>query len=279
MVLIWTPWLNHQASDIISAGLKRSLAAFAVARGLNAVISMAQDTDLAVSPAGIGVSFSPGELLDPVNDMIEQFSSVLLLASASMGLQRILLSIGQWWPISVALSLALLIWWWRSFRIQHALNEVTGSNFSAPAIATNQSIIFKRSLIQVVFVLLLIRFAVPITALLNEAVYRLFLQPEYQASQAAIEQAKTTMLEIEIEQSIIKPEAQGLLDRAQQIWDNTRDTLNLKKRIAALERAANSVTENIIDLIVIFVIQTIVFPLLFLWGLMAITRHVLRLNG
>jgi hypothetical protein len=55
-----------------------TLSVYAVLRGLNAVISMAQGTELAIKPMGVGVTLTPGELLDPLNDMIEQVSSVLL---------------------------------------------------------------------------------------------------------------------------------------------------------------------------------------------------------
>ena len=70
--------------------------AFAMARGLNGVISVAQGTSVAIQPAGVGVMLAPGELLDPVNDLVEQFSTVMLFASASLGLQRLLIGMSGW---------------------------------------------------------------------------------------------------------------------------------------------------------------------------------------
>ena len=46
-------------------GLKRALATFAIARTLNGVISVAQGTELAVEPGGVGVIMTPGQILDP----------------------------------------------------------------------------------------------------------------------------------------------------------------------------------------------------------------------
>ncbi|MDA0823283.1 MAG: hypothetical protein O3C28_12795, partial [Proteobacteria bacterium] len=52
--------LDHRSLEFVEAGLQRSLAAFAVARGLNAVISVAQGTELALQPAGVGLNLAPG---------------------------------------------------------------------------------------------------------------------------------------------------------------------------------------------------------------------------
>ena len=76
--------------------LKRALATFAVARTLNGVISVAQGTEVAVEPGGVGVVMTPGQILDPVNDLVERFSSVMLVAASSLGLQIVLLEILSW---------------------------------------------------------------------------------------------------------------------------------------------------------------------------------------
>lgn len=47
---------------------------------------MAQGTEVAVEPAGVGVIFTPGQILDPVNDLLEQFSNLMLAASVAFGI-------------------------------------------------------------------------------------------------------------------------------------------------------------------------------------------------
>src|SRR5512139_3807710 len=89
--------------------LKRALVTFAIARGLNAVISVAQGTEVSIEPAGVGVNFTPGQILDPLNDLIESFSWVMLLAATSLGIQELLLTILSaktftWMLIIVALA-------------------------------------------------------------------------------------------------------------------------------------------------------------------------------
>ncbi len=98
------PVINTQLSHILTV----TLAVYAVARGLNAVVSMAQGTELSIEPLGVGVTLAPGEILDPLNDLIEQVSTILLIASASIGVQKIILAVGdipifRWLIISLSL--------------------------------------------------------------------------------------------------------------------------------------------------------------------------------
>ena len=68
--------------------LERALYTFAVARGLNAVISVIQGTVVSGSPGGIGLQFSVGEILDPINDLLERFSWIMLFSTISLGIQN-----------------------------------------------------------------------------------------------------------------------------------------------------------------------------------------------
>lgn len=67
IVCSWLAPLDSAANKQVDAGLKRALLSFATARALNAVISVAQGTEVAVEPAGVGVVFTPGQILDPIN--------------------------------------------------------------------------------------------------------------------------------------------------------------------------------------------------------------------
>ena len=112
----WLAPLDAPAMRQADAGLKRALVSFATARLLNGVISVAQGTEASVQPFGVGVTFAPGQILDPVNDLVEQFSHLMLAASVAFGVQKALISIGSYWPVSLALSAAALGWWWLHLR-------------------------------------------------------------------------------------------------------------------------------------------------------------------
>ena len=85
----WLAPLDAPAMQQVDAGLKRALVSFATARLLNGVISVAQGTEASVQPFGVGVTFAPGQILDPVNDLVEQFSHLMLAASVAFGVQKV----------------------------------------------------------------------------------------------------------------------------------------------------------------------------------------------
>ncbi|MGB1109342.1 MAG: hypothetical protein ACPG4N_03245 [Gammaproteobacteria bacterium] len=87
--------LDQAALVQLDESFKRALATYAIVRGINAIISVVQGTEVAIEPGGVGVILAPGEIFDPINDLAERFSWVMLLASASLGAQRLLVSMGE----------------------------------------------------------------------------------------------------------------------------------------------------------------------------------------
>ncbi|MGB5453654.1 MAG: hypothetical protein WBM71_14365 [Sedimenticolaceae bacterium] len=58
----------------------RVIAAFAVARTLNGIISVIQEMQVGVS-LGISTTLQPGQILDPLNDPVKRFSTAALIAA------------------------------------------------------------------------------------------------------------------------------------------------------------------------------------------------------
>lgn len=242
VVLAWWAPLDGAAERQIDAGLKRALASFAAARALNAVISVAQGTEVAVEPAGVGVTFTPGQALDPINDLIEQFSLLMLAASVSFGMQRALVGIGGWWPVTLALTLVAGAWVWRRWK-----------GLPAPA-----------WLARAMVLLIVVRFAVPVVTLGSEAVFRIFLADSYATGQAQIE-LSSDQLAGKLPQA--GPDAGGGLGERLQRWWRSAQGFDIGQRIDDLKEAASRAVEHIVTLIVVFVLQTVVVPLALLWAL------------
>lgn len=112
----WLAPMDPPAMEQVDAGLKRALISFATARALNAVISVAQGTEASIQPLGFGVTLTPGQVLDPINDLVEQLSNLMLVASVVFGVEKVLISIGSYWPLSLALTVASLGWAWYYLR-------------------------------------------------------------------------------------------------------------------------------------------------------------------
>ncbi len=91
--------LDAYAETIVDESLKRATYAYALARSFNAVISVIQESHLQVEPGGVGVSIALGEALDPINDLIERFSWVMLASLVSLGIQKAGIMVRQTDPV------------------------------------------------------------------------------------------------------------------------------------------------------------------------------------
>ena len=98
-LMAWLPTLDNLANEQIDEGFKRSVISFATARALNAAISVAQGTEASAQPGGLGLVFKPGQALDPINDLVEKFSDLMIIASVAFGIEKILVTLGGAWLI------------------------------------------------------------------------------------------------------------------------------------------------------------------------------------
>jgi len=90
LVLIsWLGILDTLSYDYLNGSLLSALSSYGLSRALNGIISVLQSSTLSVGIASVSV----GELLDPINDIIERFSGLLTLSIASIIVQKVLLNI------------------------------------------------------------------------------------------------------------------------------------------------------------------------------------------
>ncbi|MEM0952785.1 MAG: hypothetical protein AAGI24_01485 [Pseudomonadota bacterium] len=100
VILAWTGSLDAISEAYVGDALLDAGIIYGTARGINALVSALQGTELDMWL----VTFSIGELLDPVNDVIERFSGVMTIAVASLVIQQLLLVIVSDVTFSVALT-------------------------------------------------------------------------------------------------------------------------------------------------------------------------------
>ena len=89
LALAWSRLLDGWSLRYLSDALKGSGVIYATARSVNALVSVLQGTEV----NAVFISFSVGEILDPINDLIERFSGLVLLALGSLALQQLLITI------------------------------------------------------------------------------------------------------------------------------------------------------------------------------------------
>lgn len=255
--LAFVPTTDEIGQAHVDSAFKRALIAFAIARGLNGVISVAQGTEIALQPAGVGVNFTPGQILDPINDLVERFSWIMMLATSSLGIQKVLLSMSAWQGLLIAVVTCAFM-----LVCAHLLRPL------APW----------RKIFQRLFLFVLIlRFMMPAVSIANDWVYRAFLEADYLAASATLEKARENIGEINAR--VIptdEDENVGLFDRARRAYETAVDQVDIDKRLVEYRKAAESISENTIKLVVVFIMQTLVFPLVFLFVVFGVLRRITR---
>jgi hypothetical protein len=247
----WLAPLDAPATRQIDAGLKRALLTFAAARALNSVISVAQGTEVSLQPLGVGVTLAPGQLLDPVNDLVELFSNLMLAASVSFGVQKVLIGMAGYWPISLALTVAAIAWSVLQFRAR-------GAPVWLP---------------RLLVVLLMLRFAIPVVTLGTDVLWQKFLASEYESSQQSITSVSSEVVKL-APPAGLAGDSPGMVARMKQ-W--LAENADVKMRFEALKQAAERATLHMIKLMVIFLMQTMLIPLLLMWALYSLARGVFAL--
>jgi CBS domain containing-hemolysin-like protein len=237
-------------------GFQRSIVAFAIAKTLNGAISVVQGTEVAVEPAGIGLILTPGQILDPVNDLIERFSWVMLICTTSLGIQSVLLTIFSSSSFSIVVALCLLLtvlFLWKQ---------------------ASTSVVLKNILYRLATFLIILRFFIPVMAISSDGLYKAFLEPTYQESTQQLEQSNTAIANMSKDSQPISDETQEMswFELLNNNINSAIDSIDIDKQLERLKIEADNLTNHIIDLIVVFTMQTILFPLIFIWFAMKLIK-------
>ncbi len=250
--------LQEEALKLHDEAFDRAMISFALAKGLNAIISLIQGTEFSVAPIGVGLNFSIGEVLDPFNDMVERFSWVMLASSVSLGIQKLLLVLSSKLFLQVALILS------------------AGISLSVLWIKKLSNYTFFVLSIKVLILLLILRFGAILFVYTSDVFYHSVLQAEYTSSSSTIEETKNKLEDVQNENKklVESKKGNGFFKGVSAKYDEITDNLNISKQLSALEMNIEEASRKIISLITIFIVQTIIMPLLFLWFFIAVVKSL-----
>ncbi|WP_163835994.1 hypothetical protein [Spartinivicinus ruber] len=244
----WLTWVDEEASELTDQQLKHAAVTFATARLLNGVISVIQGTEVSIQPVGVGVTITAGEILDPVNDLVERFSWVMLASTTSLGIQKLineLIATGLMSILLTASGIIYLIALWFAKDVGLRWWLVSAKLFGC---------------------LFILRYTVVLMVLFNQALYLGFFAEE---QQAATERLEKTTEQIE---AYHQEQQQSLQAQPESFWEKLKNNmeqfttqLNPIEKMKQLKTISEQAFEDIIKLIASFILQTILLPLLFLW--------------
>lgn len=153
IALAWLGRMDSFSSTYLADSIKSTGIIYGIARGINALVSVLQSSEISVMLVSVNI----GELLDPLNDLIERFSHVLVVALGALVLQKILLEIVAHPGFSVVLTLLGIL----------LLYSSLGSRLSG-----------HRTLVRLFVLALFLRFALVLAVLGGSLVDRWFLEED-----------------------------------------------------------------------------------------------------
>lgn len=250
--VIFEKTIDKSGEKYINETLSRAIYTYGVARVANGIISVIQSTEVNAAPAGMGMTFGVGEGLDPVNDIIERFSVVMLISTTSLGIQRVLMEIGTWLGFKILLSLSMLvlligIW---SPRIKQIDLVRLGMKIGLFAVV--------------------VRCCIPTIGAMGNLVDDLFLANQYEKSTQSLTRLTEDMQDTELingEGERAEDGSGGYLDRLKSIYSSGKMASTINDKLAAIKDELTGFIPHFIDLIVVFVIQTILLPIFVIWML------------
>jgi hypothetical protein len=228
---------------ITAAGL-----AYATTRLINASVSVVKESHLQLEPAGVGLSLAVGQALDPIDDMTERLSDVLVTAITSLGIQKLIHAMG----ISLAprilavllVPLAVLPW------------------VRPPHLDT-----LRRLLLRLALLVTIARFCLPVAALVNGYLDDQYFAPEIEAARSALALGSA---ELEKLSEVNLPEMDGVrgtLKNSAAFLQ--KKAIEFKNALVYTASNVGAIVDNLLKLtflyIGIFVIQILLLPLGVFW--------------
>ena len=245
--------IDDNAKKLVDESFKQSVIVFGSAKALNAMISLAQGTQINLPFVTVAV----GEILDPINDLVEQFSLVMLASMVSLGIQKILLNFVTTDIYNYLLFTSIIIfnfWLFKRFTNDEKI----------------RNLFFK-----ITFILLFLRFAIPMMAYVNEVSYNYFVKPQYN-----IEELNKDILDVKDnvskinQETITQKQDSSFFNKVMEKFDSSY----YEKKVNEYKDAVDNSSQYIIDLIIVFIFQTIFLPIIFLFLLYSFVKSIFNIR-
>lgn len=251
VAISWAGILDRSSSKYVDEALVQAFSTYAVARGINAVVSVLQSVSVGGS-LGVAFDFSPGEILDPVNDLAERFAAIMELSIGSLLVQKALIAITSSALFNIFLTVSVA-----AFALVALLNMTSAVGL----------------LFRTVLTMIFLRFAIVLAILANSWVDNIFLRESIDQNVESVSSISEEVSARAAETpAASKPaeEEQGMFDSFKNgfsaLAEKTQGMMSQLDAKAAKEELDNAIP-NMVNLMAVFILKTILLPLLFLYGL------------
>lgn len=258
---VQVPVLDTAAETYFQESITKAGVSYGVCRLINGTVSVIQQSSVQLEPAGIGMSLAVGQIVDPINDMVERLSNVLVLSITSLGIQELAyeISIVLAPPILAGLLLVLSgLLWFKSDKL-FALQKVV---------------------LNVLVIVSIARFCLPISSIANE-----FLQTQFfddRIVEARGELADGTA-DLDKLKNVDLPEYNGIFETIESSASYIKHkSVEFKNAVRITIENKSLIIENLLQLtflyLGIFIIQVLLLPLTIFWFLMRLVNALFLSN-
>lgn len=251
------PLVDEAAETYFKDSIAKAGVSYGVCRVINGTVSIIKESSVELEPAGVGLSLAVGQAVDPINDMVERLSDVLVMSITSLGVQEltyeISMTIAPLIGAAFLLILSLLVWS-KSTRI----------------------IRVQRIIVSVIILVFIARFCLPLSSLVND-----FLLENYfeQKIEEANNELSRGTADLEKLKDVSLPKFDGFMETIENSAAHLKQkTIDYKNAITTIIENRDLIVENLLRLtflyIGVFIIQVLFIPLLIFWFFMKIIHSL-----
>jgi len=254
---IQVPVIDSTAEAYFRDSITKAGVSYGVCRIINATVSVIKESSVELEPAGIGLSLAVGQIVDPINDMVERVSNVLVMSITSLGVQELAYEISLTVvPLIVAvllLILSILVW----FRNERILK-------------------LQRIVLNVLVIASIARFCLPLSSMANEFLQETFFEDKIVEANTKLADGTADLNKLK---DVHVPKYEGVIGTIENSASYLKQkSIDFKKAIAVTIENKTIIVENLLQLtflyLGIFIIQVLVLPLMTFWFLMRLVNSL-----
>lgn len=233
--------LDQVANSVLKRSMLLTSSSFATARLIDRGIAFISEAQVSIGVASV----KPGQLMKPLQDMAVRYSDLMVLAMTSVGIQLFLLEFGKVAALPLFGSGAVLC----------MLAAIAGPTAIRKAMLRLCTVFL--------MLLLVIRIGIPLAAYGTDQLTHWVLEPQRIAAEAELTQATAQLQQLENQP---EEDSSGIISWLKQTASKASDMAS------AVKHFSDNMVEKLVQLIVIYLLQCIIFPLLSLFILWKLGR-------
>lgn len=252
------PIVDTTADTYFKESIAKAGVSYGVCRVINATVSIVKESSLELEPAGIGLSLAVGQAVDPINDMVERLSDVLVMSITSLGVQEIVYEISLTIApqlMAVFLMILSILVWYQNDRLSR----------------------LQRILMSVLVIIFIARFCLPLSSMANQFLQAHFFEQKISEANQSLDRGTADLDEL---QDVSLPQYDGFFGTIENSASYLKQkSIDYKNAVTVIIENRGVIVENLLKLtflyVGIFVIQVLVLPLLVFWFLMKVVNSLL----